>query len=592
MVKFTTFSTQNESGLPLIRILNNDLLEKTAGYRPEIEDSISKLDRKADKTYILVNAMTSGDFYGPNLNGDYFPDDQLVKYHKTFETQGHAFRHHKNKNVDEATGRVVFAAHNPEMHRVELILELENSRAQDIIERLSKGEFPAVSMGTRTPSDRCSVCGNRSKNVASYCDHLKYQMRHILPDGRRVCAINDDRLTFFDISFVRIPADRTASVITKVAHVHDEDEVPTILSAAIGEAWLKRAGIKESELFKEVPGTVEGLSPDPKNLIALSTRRPDPKDLDKLAAEFPLRDILSTLLHLRMPLLPNEFARVALTSMGHPDWFDSRITHQHVNLNLEEEANIPVDIVSAGINPKILDRVESWIPDMAMTKPLIIRRVLIKRAELAEQEELEKSAVGTDLGINPMQNLNANVQYPGIKGPILSAYSPGKSPVLPLAGLGALYWGWTKLFKNVNAEGLDKLLISQPKLMPIFLGMMSLGTMAMGKTLFEKKADFGSTTYGKKYWPRVAVAVPASYLAAGYLENKLQKGQQINEFEDLVRKHPFLTSMVGVVGAGWAKRNWPAIKKGISKMASLDRVIYGLGPDQFDKFYNDVIGNS
>lgn len=585
MIKFTTFAPVTNDGMPLMRILNGDLLEKTAGYRPELEDYISKIDKKADKTYILVNAMTSGDFYGPNLNGDYFPDAQLVKHHKTFETHGHAYRHHQNKDPLASSGKVVFSAHNPDMHRVELVIELDNTRAGDIIERIGKGEFPAVSMGTRTPSDKCSVCGNRAKNTAAYCDHLKYQMRQIMPDGKRVYALNDDRLTFFDISFVRIPADRTASVITKIAHVQDEDIPAVISSAMIGEEWLKRAGIKEADLFKEVPGTIEGMSADPKGLIMSSTKRPDIKELDKIAEEFPLKDILSTLLGLRMPLTPPEFERVVLISIKKKHLCDKTISHSTKYIDLGEDPVIPVDVSIKGFNTNVAERIGHWVPDMAMTKPLIIKRVLIKRAELADREQLEKNALGPEMATDlndPLKNFR-----PDTKAPTLSAYSPAKNPFLPLAGLGGLYWGWTRLFGNTSAHGLDKILVENPKLMPIFLGMLSLGTVAAGKTLFEKRAGFKPD-----FWPRIAVAVPASYLVAGHLENKLQKGRQINEFEDLLRKHPFLAGVTGAVAAGWGKRNWKTIKGGIQKMASLDRVIYGLEPAQFDKFYNDVIGNS
>jgi len=585
MIKFSTFAPITNDGLPLMRILNNELLEKTAGYRPEVEDYISKIDRKADRTYILVNAMTSGDFYGPNLNGDYFPDAQLIKHHKTFETHGHAYRHHQNKDPLASSGKVVFSAHNPDMHRVELIIELENSRAGDIIERISKGEFPAVSMGTRTPSDKCSVCGNRAKNTAAYCDHLKYQMRQIMPDGKRVYALNDDRLTFFDISFVRIPADRTASVITKIAHVHDEHEPTVVASAMIGEEWLKRAGIKEADLFKEVPGVIESMSPDPKGLIAMSSKRPDVKELDKIAEEFPLKDILSTLLGLRMPLTPPEFERVVLISMKKKHLCDKTISHSTKYMDLGEDPEIPIDVSMKGFNGSLAERVGHWVPEMSMTKPLIIRRVLIKRAELAEQEELEKDALGPELPTD----LNDPLKNYKTKGPVMSTFSPAKNPILPLAGLGSLYWGWTKLFGNINTlQGMDKTLMQNPKLMPIFLGMLSLGTVVAGRTMFEKHA--AASPWG--FWPRVAVAVPASYLASGHVESKLQKGKQINEFEDVVRKHPFLTGMAGAVGAGWGKRNWKEIKQSIKKMASLDRVIYGLEPVQFDKFYNDVIGNS
>lgn len=566
MIKFTTFAPV-ENGLPLIRILNNELLEKTAGYRPEVEDYVSKINRKNDKTYILVNAMTSGDFYGPNLNGDYFPDDQLVKYHKTFETHAHAYRHHQNKDPLASSGKVVFSAHNPEMHRVELIIELDNVKAADILERMNKGEFPAVSMGTRTPSDKCSVCGNRAKNTAAYCDHLKYQMRQILPDGRRVYALNDDRLTFFDISFVRVPADRTASVITKVAHVEDEDVKPAISSAMIGEEWLKRAGIKEADLFKEVPGVIESMSPDPKGLILAATKRPTEKDLDKMAEAFSLKDILSTLLGLRMPLLPSEFGHIVLRKMGRP----SSLTHSAKCVDLGEDPVIPVDVSTDGFNAELAQSIAHMVPGMAMTKPLIIHRVLIKRAELEKQAfEMPGVIINPD---DTIKRFATNEVTP-------SPYSPIKNPIVPLAGLGSLYWGWTRLFGHADAKGIDKILAEKPALLPIFLGLVSIGTIAAQKNMISKEAAFNNS-----FWPRVAIAVPASYIGSGYVENKVQKGEQISKLEDVIRKHPFLVGMGGAVGAG-------LVGKHFVKAASLDRVIYGLGPEQFDKFYNDVIGNS
>jgi hypothetical protein len=106
MIKFTTFGPTDNENRPLIRVLNAEF-EKTAEYRADVKEFIDGFEKKANHTYILVNAMTSGDFYGPNLNGDYFPDDQLVRHHKSFEKMAYAYRHHKNKDPKESAGKVV-----------------------------------------------------------------------------------------------------------------------------------------------------------------------------------------------------------------------------------------------------------------------------------------------------------------------------------------------------------------------------------------------------------------------------------------------------------------------------------------------------
>jgi len=70
----------------------------------------------------------------------------------------------------------------------------------------------------RVPHDICSACGNRAKNRAEYCDHLKNHMTEIMKSGHQVFAINDEP-TFFDISRVFKPADRIAYSLRKVASI-------------------------------------------------------------------------------------------------------------------------------------------------------------------------------------------------------------------------------------------------------------------------------------------------------------------------------------------------------------------------------------
>lgn len=587
MIKFTTFVSEDSSGKPLVSFLNNSF-EKTASYKADVQDFISQLEKKADCTYVLVNAMTSGDYYGPNLNGDYFPDEQLVRFHKTFEKHAYAYRHHKNKDPKESSGKVIYASHNPDMHRVELVVELDNTKAADIIERMKLGEFPAVSMGTRTPSDRCSICGNRAKNIGEYCDHLKYEMRQVKGDGRRVYAINDDRLTFFDISFVRIPADRTAGVIAKVASA----EKPAIPSALIGEEWLKHSGLKESALTKEVPATIEGMSEDPYNLIYDSQKAIPKEKLDKLAEEHSLKDILSTFLGLRIMPKPEEFQRLVLISSGRKALADQVLDKRVLVMDLEEQPEIPIDVTLDGFNHEIAAVLKDDLADLSLTKPLIIKRVLLKRAEL--EEAAQKGVIGSAIQ-RPEQ---VTVGEP--KGPRASLFSPGKNPLIPLAGIGALYGGFAKLMNTTGAnyakfDNLDAMLLKNPYLIPLFVGAVALGTKGINDVLFHREktaaAPTTATVEQVKKFPGVAkalmIGIPASYIYAGHQENKLQKGQPISKLEDTARRHPFLT---GLAGIGTARYLWPKVKADLRKLGSLDRIVYGLGPEKFNELYNDVVG--
>lgn len=118
---------------------------------------------------VYVLALGSWEFYGENRNGDGFPEsaynahlnppwirdeDTLVRHYKTFES-AHNFRHHRNTDPAKSVGKVLKAFWNPTMHRVELVVDLDNAKAPDLADRIKSGEFPPVSMGTRVPYDVC-----------------------------------------------------------------------------------------------------------------------------------------------------------------------------------------------------------------------------------------------------------------------------------------------------------------------------------------------------------------------------------------------------------------------------------------------------
>ena len=182
----------------------------------EALDYCKSIKSTPGKTKILVLAMGASEYYGPNRNGDAFREEELIKHHKTFKTNSHVFRSHVNKDPAKAIGKVLESFYNRDMHRVELILELDDEKAADEVKKIRANKDVAVSMGCRIKYDVCSICGNKAPTRAQYCKHLKYEMGDIYPDGRVVCADNP-KPNFFDISIVFRPADKTGYMLKKVA---------------------------------------------------------------------------------------------------------------------------------------------------------------------------------------------------------------------------------------------------------------------------------------------------------------------------------------------------------------------------------------
>lgn len=204
------------SGLePTVQLI--DFNSKTSSVAEEWSRSITP---KNGKTYILVLAMGASEFYGPNRNGDAFRESELKKTYKTFETDAHVYKSHVNKDPLKSYGRVVKAFYNDQMHRIELVLEIDNVKAPDIVDKVNSGESVAVSMGCKIKFDVCSICGNQAPTRAQYCSHLKNELNKIYPDGRIVCADNPNP-KFFDISIVWRPADKTGYMLKKVAYTRD-----------------------------------------------------------------------------------------------------------------------------------------------------------------------------------------------------------------------------------------------------------------------------------------------------------------------------------------------------------------------------------
>lgn len=270
MIKHAILPGKTNSGSPLIHLVEPGSaygLDKTAGisktaskeHLPEVQELLESIAPQPGRIYLVNSALGAGEYVGFNLRGDWFTEAGLVREppgwkdipvwdidarrraanittnlgpwgdltwgYPTFYN-AHRFRHHVNKDPNKAYGFILGAFWDDRMKRVVLVSELvedmcRNLGALDLYNRIQSGEFPDSSMGSKVPYDRCSICGNKARNPAQYCEHVSktalppYGMKKLLPDGRR-CGVYNDYPRFFDDSFVFVGAERSAKVMANV----------------------------------------------------------------------------------------------------------------------------------------------------------------------------------------------------------------------------------------------------------------------------------------------------------------------------------------------------------------------------------------
>jgi hypothetical protein len=262
---------------PTVQLLSSSKNSKIAS---EASDWSRSVRPEEGSTFILVLAMGASEFYGPNRNGDAFRESELKKKYKTFETNAHVFRSHVNKDPAKSMGSVVKAFYNDQMHRVELVLKLVNSKCPDIVDKIHNGETVAVSMGCKIEFDVCTICGNKAPSRKEYCEHLLNELNDIYPDGRIVAADNPDP-NFFDISVVYKPADKTGYMLKKVASNGDRVREVGVASSIIAEKIAARTAIakyltKAADIDKIVTGVGFGSgSSKPSGTNSSSSEGPD-----------------------------------------------------------------------------------------------------------------------------------------------------------------------------------------------------------------------------------------------------------------------------------------------------------------------------
>lgn len=254
-------------------------------------DYIKNVAPEPGKTVLLLNALGAEETYGPNRNGDGFPEypvpargkiasaarrwfvppgEELTKHYQSFETNpAHVFKHHVNRDKTKASGVVKKAFWNPHMHRVELLISVDNDKDPEWVKRASDGEFVPVSMGCRIKRDVCARCGNEAPTRADYCDHVKFAMNNVDSNGFKDYVHNPSP-DFFDISRVFRPADRIGFTLKKVAEAY-EVRLSADLGAEVEVLSAKAAASQKlsdiDKVIRAEPVAASTLSPNEKSFI-------------------------------------------------------------------------------------------------------------------------------------------------------------------------------------------------------------------------------------------------------------------------------------------------------------------------------------
>lgn len=266
-----------------------------------------------------------------------------------------------------------------------------------------------------------------------------------------------------------------------------------------------------------------------------------------MTKEASLAEILSTLLGMRIMPKPQDFQRIVLMSRGEEA---AARTLDNKNICLIRVTNntkptTPDDVRLSNFQDRLAKSMKHLIPERAMTKPLVVMRVL------------EKTALLSDEGTTMEQEGHIPQKEPSQVKKFLFGHkdkpkmSPVKNPALTSGMLSGLYYGLQRAHQATSgAEALGKMdafLLKRPWLIPLLWGAGTVGSVSAQRALQKEGALKDTLTHS-------LIAVPASYLYAGAQEQKVRKGKPIGKFQNFVREHPFLTSIFATAGMGKAKK--------------------------------------
>ena len=571
MDKLLTFPGRTDKGIFTYVIdAERGYLEKTASeYHPTIAAYINAAKPIPGMTQILLTALGAGEWWGDNVNGDYFPQEALAYEgedygYKTFKTLAKIYKHHVNKDPFRSYGDVALAVYNPTFHRVELIVLLDNAKAPDIEARMNSGDYPDWSMGCKVPYDICNVCGNRAPTRAHYCEHAKYYLGKIDPISNKKVYVINTRPKFFDISIVLIGADRIAKTLKKVASPYGN--IPILSSAYVAE---KEAELKRAEIEKEVPPNQPPASADTinkatelaKTITEVKAMEPPmSRDLLNDLAKQSLPRSMSTMTIMGILPKPQEFQRIILIRMGHRNLAD-QLDEKNVcfdPMSVQEptdEHRKMLDLGAHNFDDDIMAKLTPLMADRSYAAPHLGRRIVIMIKQ------------GREYPLPQFVKVSAtHAEANGERKPI--------GPLLPLLAAAGAYAVLTQSAPQEALKGVNKILSSKAGLVAALglgLGLIhgfnrvagpkQTGQFSpLGASSDPDTSDVFSRIEALKQKPfakvaldynlgsaakRLFLGVPAAYMASGVL----QKHRELRPYDDEGRIKGFIRRNPDVISA-------------------------------------------
>lgn len=603
--KFSLGSVVEETGEARIKLANFDELREQGS---DIASFISTFKPDPGYVYLHVIAMGAGEYYGCNINGDYFPEKDLIERHHTFVTNAKVFKEHDNKPTSPSYGHVVFSWYNPKMHRVELILAIDKVKGKEFIDRQARGEQLEVSMGAKVAYDVCSICGNKARKRSDYCEHILRDKRKIYPDGRQPYMINYNP-TFFDISIVRRRADRIAYVLEKVASQDTTiaslnaaafDELDSLIPFAelpqvfdIEEDFEKTANVEKKASNLDKLAMIKKIKSEAVKVLNLGleeampiieSTEPDlpPALLDAMAKKHRLEDIMTTFTVNAIPMKPEEFTRIIIVKRGMPlDTFADV-------LKGVKSAVADRDLKMGEYKDDIGKTLQAYLIARSSFLPAIISRLA---GALRNRDALSKTAATLKLDVpTNYWELNPALTFGHAKNPpaytnIESAVAPGahviqhydystlpvvrspqelemerrrpklREPMSPLT-VGAILGGLYAAYRSSSAV---RAVLDSPKNMAILMALAALIHKKMGAPTPTDMQQVKTASWGTAA-AKVAIPFVGAHFASAHFRNLYNNGVPLNSVERYIAENPDILSIAAPIVVNAALKGHANVK--------------------------------
>lgn len=180
----------------------------------ELNCTVYNIEVEGDHSYTVGNGVAVRNC---NVNGDMFKTAANKQYHNTF-LNANAFTEHVNQDPTIGFGKPIATAYNDKLHRIELLVDVDNVKNASILHSLEQGKPVNWSMSCYVDYDQCNVCGNKATSPKGpcdqpldvpspgYCKHASQFLGAMLKNGHRV-GVDNPHPRFFDISHVKTPAE-------------------------------------------------------------------------------------------------------------------------------------------------------------------------------------------------------------------------------------------------------------------------------------------------------------------------------------------------------------------------------------------------